>query len=77
MEAIKEKCGKDFPVSVRYSVRSYVKDFNRGALPGEEFEEKGWDLKEGVTVAKRQAKRNGWIKGCIRAASIFHGWGSF
>ena len=52
VEAIKEKCGKDFPVSVRYSVRSYVKDFNRGALPGEEFEEKGRDLEEGVTVAK-------------------------
>lgn len=52
VEAIKEKCGKDFPVSIRYSVRSYVKDFNRGALPGEEFEEKGRDLEEGVTVAK-------------------------
>lgn len=52
VEAIKEKCGKDFPVSVRYSVRSYVKDFNRGALPGEEFEEKGRDLEEGVAVAK-------------------------
>lgn len=52
VEAIKEKCGKDFPVSIRYSVRSYVKDFNRGALPGEAFEEKGRDLEEGVTVAK-------------------------
>jgi 2-enoate reductase len=52
VEAIKEKCGKDFPVSVRYSVRSYVKDFNRGALPGEEFMEKGRDLEEGVAAAK-------------------------
>ncbi|MCI9491932.1 MAG: FAD-dependent oxidoreductase [Lachnospiraceae bacterium] len=52
VEAIKEKCGKDFPVSVRYSVRSYVKDFNRGALPGEEFEEMGRDLEEGVAAAK-------------------------
>lgn len=52
VEAIKEKCGKDFPVSIRYSVRSYVKDFNRGALPGEEFVEMGRDLEEGVTVAK-------------------------
>lgn len=52
VEAIKEKCGKDFPVSIRYSVRSYVKDFNRGALPWEEFEEKGRDLQEGITVAK-------------------------
>lgn len=52
VEAIKEKCGKEFPVSVRYSVRSYVKDFNRGALPGEEFEEMGRDLEEGVAAAK-------------------------
>ncbi|SHO48355.1 FAD-dependent oxidoreductase [Anaerocolumna xylanovorans] len=52
VEAIKEKCGKEFPVSVRYSVRSYVKDFNRGALPGEEFIEKGRDLEEGIAVAK-------------------------
>lgn len=53
VEAIKEKCGKDFPVSIRYSVRSYVKDFNRGALPGEEFEEKGRDLEESLIVAKK------------------------
>lgn len=52
VEAIKEKCGKDFPVSVRYSVRSYVKDFNRGALPGEEFEEMGRGLEEGIAAAK-------------------------
>lgn len=52
VEAIKEKCGKDFPVSVRFSVRSYVKDFNRGALPWEEFEEKGRDLAEGIAAAK-------------------------
>lgn len=52
VEAIKEKCSNDFPVSVRYSVRSYVKGFNRGALPGEEFVEKGRDLEEGITVAK-------------------------
>lgn len=52
VEAIKAKCGKEFPVSVRYSVRSYVKDLNRGALPWEEFEEKGRDLAEGIQVAK-------------------------
>ena len=52
VEAIKEKCGKDFPVSVRFSVRSYIKDFNRGALPWEEFEEKGRDLEEGIEAAK-------------------------
>jgi 2-enoate reductase len=52
VKAIKEKCGNDYPVSVRYSVRSYVKDLNRGALPGEEFKEFGRDLDESRQVAK-------------------------
>lgn len=52
VEAIKEKCGKEFPVSLRFSVRSYVKDFNRGALPGEDFVEKGRDLEEAKEAAK-------------------------
>nr|WP_236884080.1 hypothetical protein [Clostridium botulinum] len=38
VKEIKEKCGKDFPVSLRYTVKSFVKDLNNGALPGENFE---------------------------------------
>ncbi|GCF93834.1 2-enoate reductase [Enterococcus florum] len=53
VEAIKAACGQDFPVSMRYSVKSYVKDFNRGAIPGEEFEEKGRDYEESLIVAKK------------------------
>lgn len=52
VEAIKEKCGKDFPVSLRFSVRSYLKGFNRGALPGEEYTEVGRDLEEAKEAAK-------------------------
>lgn len=52
IKAIKEKCGKDFPVSLRYSIKSYIKDINEGALPGEKFEEKGRDLEEGLEAAK-------------------------
>lgn len=52
VKAIKEKCGSEYPVSLRYSVKSYVKDFNRGALPGEEFEEFGRDLEESRKAAK-------------------------
>lgn len=52
VEAIKAKCGKDFPVSVRFSVKSYLKGFNSGALPGEEFEEKGRDIEEAIEAAK-------------------------
>jgi 2-enoate reductase len=56
VQAIKEKCGKDFPVSLRYSVKSYIKAFNRGALPGEEFEEFGRDIEESRIVAKEFEK---------------------
>ena len=52
VRAIKTRCGEDFPVSMRFSVRSYLKGFNRGALPGEDFEEKGRDLEEAKKVAR-------------------------
>ena len=52
VQAIKQTCGQDYPVSLRYSVRSYTKDFNRGALPGEDFVEFGRDLEESRIVAK-------------------------
>ncbi|MCT1867468.1 FAD-dependent oxidoreductase [Dermabacter sp. p3-SID358] len=52
VEMIHHVAGDDFPVQLRYSVRSMVKDFNDGALPGEEFEEKGRDFEEGVEAAK-------------------------
>lgn len=49
---IKKTCGQDFPVTLRYSPKSFIKDFREGALPGEEFEEKGRDLEEGKEAAK-------------------------
>lgn len=52
VEEIKKTCGADFPVTLRYSPKSFIKDFRDGALPGEEFEEKGRDLDEGVEAAK-------------------------
>lgn len=52
VKAIKEKCGAQFPVSLRYSVKSYIKGYNDGALPGEEFVEVGRDLEEGLRAAK-------------------------
>lgn len=52
VQAIKEKCGQDFPVSLRYSVKSYTKAFNRGAVPGEEFEEFGRDYEESKKAAR-------------------------
>ncbi|MDP4094322.1 MAG: FAD-dependent oxidoreductase [Bacillota bacterium] len=52
VKAIKNLCGKDFPVSLRFSLKSFVKDIRRGALPGEEFEEQGKDIAEGIEAAK-------------------------
>lgn len=52
VKAIKKECGKDFPVSLRYSVRSYTKGFRQGALPGEDFVEAGRDMKESIVAAQ-------------------------
>ncbi|OOM13799.1 FAD-dependent oxidoreductase [Clostridium saccharobutylicum] len=52
VEEIKKRCGQDFPVTLRYSPKSFIKDLRDGALPGEEFVEKGRDLDEGVKAAK-------------------------
>ncbi len=52
VKAIKERCGQDFPVSLRYSVKSFIKDWFKGGLPGEEFEEKGRDIAEGIEAAR-------------------------
>ena len=49
---IKDRCGSDFPVSLRFSLKSMIKDWRIGALPGEEFEEKGRDIAEGLEAAK-------------------------
>ena len=52
VKAIKTACGKDYPVSLRYSVESKVKDFCVGALPGEEYTEIGRDMAESEKAAK-------------------------
>lgn len=52
VEEIKSRCGKDFPVTLRFSVKSMIRDWRVGALPNEEFEEKGRDTEEGLAAAK-------------------------
>ncbi len=52
VEKIKQTCGEDFPVTLRYSPKSFIKDYKSGALPGEAFEEKGRDIEEGIEAAK-------------------------
>mgnify|MGYP005841749851 CR=1 FL=1 len=52
VKKIKQTCGEDFPVTLRYSPKSFIKDYKSGALPGETFEEKGRDIEEGIEAAK-------------------------
>ena len=52
VQAIKKACGKDFPVSLRYSVLSKTKGFRQGALPGEDYVEAGRDMEESERAAK-------------------------
>lgn len=49
---IKKTCGERFPVTLRYSLKSFIKGYKCGALPGEDFEEKGRDIEEGREAAK-------------------------
>ena len=52
VKAIKNACGDDFPVSLRYSVVSKTKGFGKGALPGEDYVEVGRDMEESERAAK-------------------------
>ncbi len=52
VKAIKEACGNDYPVSLRYSVESKLKDFCYGAMPGEDYVEVGRNMEESEKAAK-------------------------
>ena len=52
VKAIKESCGSDYPVSLRYSVESKMKGFCEGAMPGEEYTEVGRAMAESEKAAK-------------------------
>ena len=52
VKAIKEACGKDYPVSLRYSVESKMKGFCEGAMPGEDYVEVGRNMEESEKAAK-------------------------
>ncbi|MBR4462322.1 MAG: FAD-dependent oxidoreductase [Erysipelotrichaceae bacterium] len=46
VKEIKKVCGDDYPVSLRYSVCSMTRGFNKGAVPGEVFTEVGRSMEE-------------------------------
>lgn len=52
VKGIKKACGQDFPVSLRYSLKSCMKGLRQGGLPGEDYIEVGKDIDEGIEAAK-------------------------
>ncbi len=52
VHAIKDACGADYPVSLRYSVESKMKGFCEGAMPGEDYVEAGRNMEESQRAAK-------------------------
>lgn len=52
VKEIKKQAGEDFPVSLRYSIKSYCKTWQKGAVPGEEFVEWGRDYEESKKAIK-------------------------
>ena len=52
VQAIKEACGNDFPVSLRYSVESKLKSFQHGIVPGDDAPEMGRTMEESEKAAK-------------------------
>jgi 2-enoate reductase len=52
VKAIKAACGKDYPVILRFSIKSFVKAIRQGGLPGEDFKELGRDVAEALEAVK-------------------------
>lgn len=52
VKAIKQACGDDYPVSLRYSLKSFIRHLREGGLPGETFAEQGRDVEEGLQAAQ-------------------------
>ena len=50
VEGIHEKCGRDFPVGMRLGLKTYIRDYDKATLTGEE--EVGRTLEEGVEIAR-------------------------
>lgn len=50
IEGIRVVCGKDFPVSIRVGIKSYIKGLNKASFTGEE--EAGRTVGEGVEICK-------------------------
>lgn len=53
IKGIKKECGKNFPVTVRFGTKHYIKAERQSAVPGEEYKEFGRDVEESIVMAKK------------------------
>ena len=53
IRGIKEACGEDFPVLMRYSVVSKTAGLNKSVLPGQDYVEWGRNMEESISVVHR------------------------
>lgn len=56
IKGIKEKCGRNFPVTCRLGTKHYIKAERQSAVPGEDYVEFGRDIKESIAMAKKLEK---------------------
>jgi len=66
---------EDFPVVMRYSVKSYIKEWGKALFPGEEFKELGRDIDESIEAIKHLAKC-GYDGFNVDADPMIHGIGA-
>ncbi len=50
VEAVKNACGQDYPVTMRLGIKSYIKGFQRGSVDG--ADEAGRTVEEAIEIAK-------------------------
>jgi 2-enoate reductase len=53
IKGIKKACGKDFPVTLRFGTKHYIKEERQAAVPGEEYKEFGRDVEQSIVMAKK------------------------
>ena len=52
IEGIKERCGRDFPVTCRFTTRHHMPAIHHGQVPGEPYREIGRDVPESIELGK-------------------------
>ena len=50
VEEIKKECGKNYPVTIRFAIKSYMKNFNKASFDGSK--EVGRTVEEAIEIAK-------------------------